>query len=169
MLALGTSILALVSIPFLRIVPLGTPYFPVGGHPSRERLRSRGSHRTTGSSDFQYIEIEEESDEPGTQSTAFQPPFPAHVRSQSQISNPPRPSGHNTDLGETSSLVSKAVSRQSRDFLANNMPDVGPDSPHPDVRGLAMLPKTEFWQLFMTMALLSGIGLMTIKYVPLWL
>jgi hypothetical protein len=28
-----------------------------------------------------------------------------------------------------------------------------------------MLRKIEFWQLFMTMALLSGIGLMTIKYV----
>lgn len=37
------------------------------------------------------------------------------------------------------------------------------DSPHPDIRGLAMLARVEFWQLFLTMALLSGLGLMTIK------
>lgn len=43
--------------------------------------------------------------------------------------------------------------------------DIGMDSPHPDIRGLAMLAKVEFWQLFLTMALLSGLGLMTIKYV----
>ena len=41
--------------------------------------------------------------------------------------------------------------------------DVTMEAHHPDVRGLAMLRFVEFWQLFLTMALLSGIGLMTIK------
>jgi hypothetical protein len=36
-------------------------------------------------------------------------------------------------------------------------------SHYPDIRGLALLSKPEFWQLFLIMALLSGIGLMTIK------
>lgn len=36
---------------------------------------------------------------------------------------------------------------------------------HPDVRGLALLPKMEFWHLFSLLGILAGIGLMTIKYV----
>jgi hypothetical protein len=36
-----------------------------------------------------------------------------------------------------------------------------------DIRGLKMLPLVEFWQLFALMGILTGIGLMTIKYVSL--
>ncbi|BDD60874.1 hypothetical protein MAP00_005964 [Monascus purpureus] len=43
--------------------------------------------------------------------------------------------------------------------------EIEEESDEPDVRGLAMLPKIEFWQLFLTMALLSGIGLMTINNI----
>jgi hypothetical protein len=32
-----------------------------------------------------------------------------------------------------------------------------------DVTGLALLPRPDFWQLFLLMGLLSGVGLMTIK------
>ena len=34
-----------------------------------------------------------------------------------------------------------------------------------DVTGLALLYKPEFWQLWVLMGLLTGVGLMTIKYV----
>ena len=34
-----------------------------------------------------------------------------------------------------------------------------------DITGLALLNKPEFWQLWVLMGLLSGVGLMTIKYV----
>lgn len=34
-----------------------------------------------------------------------------------------------------------------------------------DITGLALLYKLEFWQLWILMALLTGVGLMTIKYV----
>jgi hypothetical protein len=34
-----------------------------------------------------------------------------------------------------------------------------------DIRGFKMLPLIEFWQLFALMGILTGIGLMTIKYV----
>lgn len=37
------------------------------------------------------------------------------------------------------------------------------DPHHLDIRGVAMLPKVEFYQLFMMLGLLTGIGLMTIK------
>ena len=34
-----------------------------------------------------------------------------------------------------------------------------------DIRGLKLLRTAEFWQLFSIMGILTGIGLMTIKYV----
>ena len=39
----------------------------------------------------------------------------------------------------------------------------GHDSHGLDIRGLALLPRVEFWQLFLLLGLLTGIGLMTIK------
>ncbi|KAK0102101.1 hypothetical protein ONS96_006064 [Cadophora gregata f. sp. sojae] len=35
----------------------------------------------------------------------------------------------------------------------------------PDIRGLKMLPMIEFWQLFMLMGILTGVGLMTINNI----
>ncbi|RAK96408.1 putative MFS transporter [Aspergillus ibericus CBS 121593] len=164
LLALGTCILNLVSIPFLRILPPSEPYMPLG------RSRSPGVEsrrlRTTRSTEFRHSL--DDSDEAGTQpSITYESCPPAHGRSHSVVSNPP---GHNPDIDETSSLVSKVPSRQSQELLNEHdeedaLSDVSPNSPHPDVRGLAMLPKIEFWQLFLTMALLSGIGLMTINNI----
>ena len=37
------------------------------------------------------------------------------------------------------------------------------DVPHVDIRGLALLPRLDFWQLFVLLGILTGIGLMTIK------
>lgn len=76
------------------------------------------------------------------------------------------PAVHDPDADETSSLVSKAASRDSVDPFdgVDVASHEGPDSHrHSDVRGLALLPRVEFWQLFLIMGLLSGIGLMTIK------
>lgn len=38
-------------------------------------------------------------------------------------------------------------------------------SQYPDITGIALLYKTEFWQLWILMGLLTGVGLMTIKLV----
>jgi hypothetical protein len=79
------------------------------------------------------------------------------------------------DADETSSLVSKQITspRDSSDAgddhaenrsYHNNADEAEQNgSHHPDIRGLALLSKPEFWQLFSIMALLSGVGLMTIK------
>lgn len=81
----------------------------------------------------------------------------AHVRTHSDHRPP-----HDSD--ETSSLVSKSDVRPSFDTLDDDfLDDVALEAHNPDIRGLTMLKHVEFWQLFMTMALLSGIGLMTIK------
>ncbi|GFF48820.1 hypothetical protein IFM47457_01454 [Aspergillus lentulus] len=95
LLALGTFLLNLVAIPFLRILPPHGPYQPLS-HLGDAIVESRPL-RTTRSTELRssYQEVYDEA----------------------------------------------------------------------DVRGLAMLPKVEFWQLFLTMALLSGIGLMTINNI----
>jgi hypothetical protein len=36
-----------------------------------------------------------------------------------------------------------------------------------DIRGWRLLSSLEFWQQFTIMAILAGVGLMTIKYVPM--
>lgn len=95
LLALGTFLLNLVAIPFLRVLPPRGPYQPLS-HMGDTIVESRPL-RTTRSTELRSS-YQEEFDEA-------------------------------------------------------------------DVRGLAMLPKVEFWQLFLTMALLSGIGLMTINNI----
>ncbi|KNG86338.1 MFS transporter [Aspergillus nomiae NRRL 13137] len=164
LLAVGTFVFNLVSIPLLRLMPPAKAYMAL----SRDRspgAESTQLHRTK-SSDLRYVP--EESDEAGMQSsTAFESHSPMHVRSQSGASNHSHHSSHNPDLDETSSLVSKSTPRHSREVDQEEDDALvdGVGSPHPDIRGLAMLPKVEFWQLFLTMALLSGIGLMTINNI----
>lgn len=94
-------------------------------------------------------------------STAFAHDRSAHARAQSTVSNH---RAYGADSDETSSLVSKPDGRPSFDTLDDDyLGDVAMEAHHPDIRGLTMLRHVDFWQLFLTMALLSGIGLMTIK------
>lgn len=167
LLALGTFSLNLISIPFLRIMPPSGPYAPLSS--SESRAESRPLRRTKS---FEFSSHTGESDEPGTQSSSTLEPQPsARGRSQSIVSNT-HPPVHNSDAGETSSLVRSSQESANEGHPKHNtdedddaLSDIDMDSPHPDIRGLAMLAKIEFWQLFLTMALLSGLGLMTIKYV----
>ncbi|KAF5867000.1 hypothetical protein ETB97_006845 [Aspergillus alliaceus] len=165
LLALGTCILNLVSVPFLRLMPPTEAYIPLSRNRSPGVEYNR-PHRTR-SADLRYVP--EESDEAGMQSSkAFETHPQMHVRSQSLASNNSHLPHHNPDLDETSSLVSKSASRHSREVADEEddaQSNVSVGSPHPDIRGLAMLPRVEFWQLFLTMALLSGIGLMTINNI----
>ncbi len=70
------------------------------------------------------------------------------------------------EVDETSSLMSR-----SRSSTASSLPgevlvqsSVDMDRSHRvDIRGAALLRNVEFWQLFVIMGILSGIGLMTIK------
>ncbi|GFF35935.1 uncharacterized membrane protein YMR155W [Aspergillus udagawae] len=168
LLALGTFLLNLVAIPFLRILPPHGQYQPLS-HP-RDAIVETRPLRTTRSTEVRSS-YQEDYDEAGTQSSSvFESQPHAHARSPSHASNSHHHHANSLDSDETSSLVSKPNSRLSRDALGGfradeDLPHVTLDSPHPDVRGLAMLPKVEFWQLFLTMALLSGIGLMTINNI----
>lgn len=67
------------------------------------------------------------------------------------------------ETDETSSLMSKDSSSESGEAVEDeNSVDKEPHR-RLDLRGLQMLPKTEFWFLFSLMGILTGIGLMTIK------
>ena len=157
LLALGTSILSLVSIPFLRIFPNEPePYSSVPHDGLPESVDSQRMRRPS--------LVVENADDSGMQSsTAYDRELSAHARPHSAPSNH-RSGPNNTETNEHSSLVSKNDGRPSFDMLDDYfLDDVTMEAHHPDVRGLAMLRFVEFWQLFLTMALLSGIGLMTIK------
>jgi hypothetical protein len=64
---------------------------------------------------------------------------------------------------ETSSLLSSGPG----DIMDDDDDAASKKSTHSciDITGLALLNKPEFWQLWVLMGLLSGVGLMTIKYV----
>lgn len=66
------------------------------------------------------------------------------------------------DGNEHSSLLS-STSGDDVEVSKRIEPERNHESPHLDVRGLALLPHPEFWQLFCMMGLMTGIGLMTIK------
>jgi MFS family permease len=155
LLAIGTSVLSFCSIPFLRIFP-HEPYSSVphagAGDLSNSQLLRRQS-------------VPDGSDSNNQNSTGFENGQSAHARTQSVVSNHRQP-GHHNETDETSSLVSKSDIRPSFDTLDDDfLDDVAVEAHHPDIRGLAMIKHVEFWQLFLTMALLSGIGLMTINNI----
>ncbi|KAJ5923696.1 hypothetical protein N7454_008941 [Penicillium verhagenii] len=165
LLACGTTILSLISIPFLRIFPNAQhePYTSVPhneGAPQSQRMRPPSTF----------------GDHPDDihDSTGYDHENSAHARSHSVVSTH-RSGAYNHDQDESSSLVSKPDGRPSFDTLDDDyLANIAVESHHTDIRGLAMLKHVEFWQLFLTMALLSGIGLMTINNIgnsakALWL
>ncbi|KAH6659728.1 major facilitator superfamily domain-containing protein [Truncatella angustata] len=59
-----------------------------------------------------------------------------------------------------SQQLHRTTSHESRKSRAGRGPPI-----EPDIRGLALLKNFEFWQLFVIMGILSGIGLMTINNI----
>jgi hypothetical protein len=67
------------------------------------------------------------------------------------------------DSHETSSLLSKSSESGTEEYGLVRETSTDQRTEDVDIRGLALLAKTEFWQLFLIFGLLSGIGLMNIK------
>ncbi|KAH8725735.1 major facilitator superfamily domain-containing protein [Phaeosphaeriaceae sp. PMI808] len=133
LLSLATSLLVLVSIPFLVVVDhqAGTTYSELPtSERERERRDSNMLHRTksNGSNCQQRPADQDEQSRPST---------------------------------ETSSLLSAPGDVVDNDDAASKK------STHScvDVTGVALLYKPDFWQLWVLMALLSGVGLMTINNI----
>lgn len=166
LLAAGTSGMAFISMFFLRVIP-HTSYTRVSTHEGRDRSDSNQLHRTkSGESRYsgEYL-----SDERGRPSAVASTPETDiqhdEIRKDRAVPHEsPQVSRTNTD--ETASLISKSSAENLGDVSYREIGAervTAPDSHRLDIRGLALLTKVEFWQLFAMLGLLTGIGLMTIK------
>ena len=147
----GTFGLCYCSVFFLRVVPHSSPYSAVPNHERREsnplnRSKSKDSHHGANC----------QPGEPGTLPDSVQNSSSHNGRSETDLKDP----------DETSSLISKSSSSFPGDIPSREndaKAATGQNSRQLDIRTVAMLPYVEFWQLWLLLGLLTGIGLMTIK------
>ena len=152
--------MVLIGTFFLRVIPNTPSYAPL---PKEERSGSDSSTllKRTRSTDSKYS-AERLSQEPGTQpeNISYEDGTPKNPLLFSEHE------GLNHGAEETSSLLSKSSGSGPGDIPyqdANGKSEACQDSRHADIRGLALLSKMKFYQLWLMMGLLTGIGLMTIK------
>lgn len=143
-LSAGTFSLCIASLYFVRfIITNAAEYSAV---PTSERRESNPLKRNM--SEERQHRARRPPEEAGTPPTSFQ---------------------DTTDLkdpDETSSLISResgSIPGDLPDQVNTTKSANHPQSPHPDVRGLILLRKTEYYQLFFMLGLFTGLGLMTIK------
>ncbi len=151
LLSAGTFFLPLFSFLFIRVIPHHTyQHLPHSERQVLHRTRSPGSRALP-----QY-------EEPGA---------PRNHSSAVDVDADPFSSDPESHLpgGEGDSLLSKtSTQEQAAEDLESSKhlePDRNHESPHLDIRGFALLPHAEFWQLFTMMGLLTGVGLMTINNI----
>lgn len=161
LLATGTCSLTLISFFFLKVYPTSS-YQPVagaddsdqadGGRPGRlRRASSKEAKARRDLGDF------DEDLEPGTSVTASS-------STQDSTTAPVADSAaeRRGSVSETTSLIS---SSDVEELVGRSSVDL--DMSHRlDIRGFQLLRSLDFWQLWLIMAILAGIGIMTIKYNP---
>jgi hypothetical protein len=167
LLAVGTCSLTFVGFFFLKVYPHShSQYCPVpspedededededagGQEPPSESLRP-----TLSAESKRQLRAHSQRPEPGTSNITTTTHHHHHH---------PRPSvsGDATEVvaDETSSLLSAASGAPDAAASERNVDAVHVH--HTDIRGLKLLKSLDFWQFFLIMALLAGIGLMTIK------
>lgn len=179
LLGWGTCGLTLTSFLFLKVYPHPSPYralpCPEAQHPSAHSAATQRLRHTSPVGDRKMRR--------SSQTILHAPPdtgtSPSASASLSEISIAvSQPSSLESQLGlsaspqsmdewafavdETSSLMSSCSSTAVENVVASS---VDMDRSHRiDVRGFALLRARSFWLLFSIMAILAGIGLMTIKY-----
>ncbi|ETI19546.1 hypothetical protein G647_09380 [Cladophialophora carrionii CBS 160.54] len=151
LLATGTVLLPLLSFPFIRVFPHHTyQHVPEHEHQVLHRTRPSGSRPSP-----RY-------EEPGAPKT-----HSSNARGDDESFSSDPESHHTGDEG--ASLLSKTSTQEqaAEDLEASKHleSDRNHEHPHLDVRGFALLPHPEFWQLFIMMGLLTGVGLMTINNI----
>lgn len=168
LLAVGAPLMVLIPGLFLRVLPPEKPYTAVPEYDSEDRA--------------QFI-IEQPQEIGRQRSNSASSPLPSSSSTRPHLTDATDPVWSNStsavypepeetiDAEEVSPLVSKPKPLQYPH--GNNEHTVQPHqsdedinenrSHYLDIKGLALLWRLEFWQQFSMMALLSGIGLMTIK------
>ena len=161
LLSIATFAMVFVGSFFLRVISTGPAYSALPGSDQRSGSDASTALKRTKSADSKYS-IDRSSHEPGTQPDNISySDGPTH---HSERLNGPE--GPNPSIEETSSLLSKSDGSGPGDIPYQNGKDKGSldqDSHHVDIRGLALLSKMKFYQLWLLLGLLTGIGLMTIK------
>ncbi|EXJ82499.1 hypothetical protein A1O3_06312 [Capronia epimyces CBS 606.96] len=149
LLATGTVVLPLISFPFLRTLPPHS-YQHLPQHEQQVLHRTRSPESTS----------HHRPEEPGT------PDHTHKLLPSSSIES------HDSEAipepgDENSSLLSKSSTEDIRgpESSKYQQSDRNHESSHLDIRGFALLPHPEFWQLFCMLGLLTGIGLMTINNI----
>lgn len=151
LLATGTVVLPLISIPFVR-VPTQRTYQHLPQHENQALRRTSSSASPP---------EHHHSEEPGAlnESNIHKPP----TTNNSMETSRPYPSPEVPSTENSSLLSSSSEDLEDLENSKHSLSDKTLDSPHLDIRGFALLPLPEFWQLFCMLGLLTGIGLMTIK------
>lgn len=173
LLACGTFGLVFISFFFLRVYP--HPHYTALPSTSGNRL-----HRTKSEDSKNRVERALLEAEPGRSQFVVEHLHP-HPQNQTQtqalnqiqvdqvVQAPADESLPMSETDETSSLMSRDSSVPG-DLEIENVNDeeinVKDHAHRVDIRGLQMLYMMEFWQMFILMGILTGIGLMTIKYSP---
>lgn len=165
LLAIGTFAMCFVGFFFLRVVPHPQSYQAL---PESARRHSQSTQLTRSISGDRKRHSRCFEEEPGTQPIAVDENISSHGGLTRNSGSACEPSDvHERAADETSSLISdSSFASTPGDISSQNHEDEAAGSSsshHPDIRGFAMIPRAEFWQLFLLMGLLTGVGLMTIK------
>lgn len=154
-----------ISMFFLRVIPHISSYSKVPNHERRDRSDSNQLYRTkSGESRCSGEYLSEERGRPSAVANTPEADTQHNEIRKARAVPHESPKVSGTDTDETCSLISKSSAEDLGDSSHGAESVTAPDSHHLDIRGLALLPKVEFWQLFAMLGLLTGIGLMTIKY-----
>lgn len=163
LLAIGTFAMCFVGFFFLHVVPHSTSYFAIS---TAEDRRCESNQLTRCKSGDSKSSIGRLSQESGRQPVIIHENTSFHAEHLKDAEDcPEEPQVHTGDANETSSLLSKLSSSPGDIPFGKNdgNAEINHNSHHLDIRGLAMLPTIQFWQLFLLLGILTGIGLMTIK------
>lgn len=166
LLAVGTPSMIFASSFFLRLLPhsySSLPYQePTPRSPRSSKLERTASAKSIDRSSAFETGTQQEFSNLSNLPDALPSSSCTPARAKQGVSN--------AAAEETSSLMARSETASPSMSARNSICDGDQNSNEPhhnslyaDVRGFALLQKVEFWQLFMLLGLLTGIGLMTIK------
>lgn len=152
--AVGTTVLNLLSLPFMALITTSQSYSSIPSNDDNRpsRRESNRMHRTNSIKSAAIGSTAQQGE-----SSKF---TPKNSCRQAVVADDPQ----SPTPDEASPLVSSSSSTPDSHDDQHHMP-VQSDSHQTEITGLALLPQSEFWQLFIMLGLLAGVGLMTINNI----
>ncbi|KAI0444776.1 MFS general substrate transporter [Xylaria telfairii] len=170
LLSIGTFSMIFTGFFFLRVIPHTSSYHAVpadSGMVDSRELRRSTSHQSKLSRDPSEPGTSPEHTTATTSNVAHGDPFSLEEAAIDERPNHGLSSSSPPDeADERSSLMSQCSTTSSMQDEILVQTSVDKDRSHRvDIRGWNLLKSFEFWQLFLIMGILSGIGLMTINNI----